>query len=207
MADSTSAQALDTVPDVNMIAGYVNGKWPSAKQVTRKDVPLITISIDAVTFADVYDVESGDLTPQDVPRALQTNPDGIIYSSRASWDDVKRVLDTARPNMPYPPWWAAVPGYNALYPGSIATQYMQRNGCDISIVSSMWKIPSVHTNTTGEGYPMFILDTSNGREYVRAPGAKTFIYVGLGSDSIALTSKYGAPIPLSHDLVTALLSA
>ena len=202
MADSTSAQALDTVPDVDMIAGYVNGAWPTATQVTRKDVPLITISIDAGTFADVYDVESGDLTPQDVPRALRTNPNAVIYCSRYTWDDVKRALG----NVPLPPWWAAVPGYNALYPGSIATQYMQRNGCDISIVSPVWQVPTVHANTEGEDPLMFILDTSNGKEYLRAPGAKSFVYVGLPSDSQELTKAYGNPIPLSHDLVTELLA-
>ena len=203
MADSTNAQALDTVPDVDAIAGYINGRWPTASQITRKDIPLVTISITAEAYADVYDVESGDLTPEDVPRALQTNPNGIIYCALYTWDSVKGVLSGI--DGPRPSWWAAIPGYNALYPGSIATQYMQRNGCDISIVARpFWTPPQ--PSTRDEEIAMFILDTSNGKEYFRPTGGKSFVYVGLTADSQALTKAYGTPIPLSHDFVTGLLA-
>ena len=203
MADSTNAQALDTVPDVDAIAGYINGRWPTATQVTRKDIPLVTISITAEAYADVYDVESGDLTPEDVPRALQTNPNGIIYCALYTWDSVKGVLSGI--DRPRPSWWAAIPGYNALYPGSIATQYTQRNGCDISIVARPFWTPA-QPITRDEEIGMFILDTSNGKEYIRPAGGKAFVYVGLPTDSQTLTRAYGEPLPLSHDLVTALLA-
>lgn len=82
-----------------VVAGYVDGNWPTMDEV-RKRFPFakhISIATRSTSVADILDVEVGDATPDDVVRWLElAHAGGIerpgVYTSVAR---MRRCLDVA----------------------------------------------------------------------------------------------------------------
>ena len=210
MADSIDVNALPV--DVDIWAMYVNGKWPTFNMPPRKLPPgktirVLTISIDAETYAGAYDVERYDLKPENVPRALQTNPHATIYASIDMWQQVKNVC--AENGLKLPPWWAAVPGFHALYPGSIATQYETIDGYDLSVVADYWPGFDIPQATQPQGdttMPYVAEETPGTRQYLIDGNTKLYIPDGQ-PDSANLINRFGQPVLLSPQFLATIPDA
>jgi hypothetical protein len=94
MADDIDVANYPANPEV--VAGYVNGAWPSALGLPARfpGVPLVTIDVNGTRpDAMVLDMEWGDATPEMCPPwAAQhgTDPAPVIYCSLSR---VQEVLD------------------------------------------------------------------------------------------------------------------
>ncbi len=120
---------IEHIPsDATIVAGYVNGYWPTYNSLVARfpHAHHISIAVTSGVVADVLDVERGDATPHDVPtwvnrmRALGRKP--VVYCSVASWPSVQ--AECAKSGVAEPFWWAADWTNRAhLYPGSVATQW------------------------------------------------------------------------------------
>lgn len=159
MADAIEASQLPTGCD--LYAGYVNGQWPSYGPIKARfpEKIVVSITINASTPAIVLDVETGDATPTQAPgwvhvmRAAGVTP--TIYCSLALWTTVRRLFE--RVNEPEPNWWiAAYPGCGAsLYATSVAHQYQNANGYDLSVVADYW--PGVDPVITDPSLPKGVI--------------------------------------------------
>lgn len=124
------------IPDGPLLAGYINGKYPSYYQIAidHPQSQVLTITVKAhnpngsYVIADILDIESGDATPDEAPgwtQAMRALSRPIIwnYCSRlGTWPDTQSayllngVLD--------PDYWIAdYTGQPHLVPGSVATQW------------------------------------------------------------------------------------
>jgi hypothetical protein len=137
--------------DASMVAGYVNGYWPTYAELLVK-FPFahhVSIAVTSGVVADVLDVERGDATPADASnwiremRNLRRKP--IIYTSRSNVPVVQEVCNDAHVAEPFF-WVADWTNTPHLVPGSIATQWAdgtpQYPGLalytDTSLVSPNW---------------------------------------------------------------------
>ncbi len=83
------AVTIENIPsDASIVAGYVNGRWPTYNEIVAR-FPMahhVSIAVNASEAADVLDVERGDAPPADAPnwvrelRNLKRKP--IVYASR-----------------------------------------------------------------------------------------------------------------------------
>lgn len=156
--------ALKVVPD--FAAGYINGAYVTYPHLPRGPKP-ISISVSLRNSAQVFDYERGDLQPGNYPAAYLLNPRHTAYASRSYWAEIKTVA--ARVGLPLVPWWAARPGPMELEPGSVATQYGQAFGCDLSIVADYW--PGIDPPIGKEDEMRVVINTSTKREYLMAGGS------------------------------------
>ena len=206
MADSINVYNLPVGFD--FWAMYVNGSWPTYyhSRAVPEGTKIVTISINAETYANVYDVEYGDLTPDDVPKALQQNPKATIYASRNTWQEVKAVC--AQHGIPLPPWWAAVPGYGGLYPGSIATQSATINGYDLSYVDDYWPgYDAPQSQPQGDTTMPYVAEETPGtRQYLIDGNTKLYIPDGQ-PDSANLINRFGQPVLLSPQFLATIPDA
>jgi len=120
---------IEHIPgDATIVAGYVNGRWPTYNALVAR-FPLahhVSIAVTAGVVADVLDVERGDAVPSEAPlwakqmRALNRKP--IIYTSASLIPTVQGEFIKA--HEPEPFFWAADwTNRPHLYPGSVATQW------------------------------------------------------------------------------------
>lgn len=150
---------IDHIPaGAAMVAGYVNGIWPTYDTLVKKfpHAHHVSITVHSHAVADVLDVEKGDASPADVPqwvldmRGVHKVP--IIYCSASNVSAVRAACTAERVLEPFF-WvadWTNVPH---LYPGSIATQWADgtevypgdARGTDTSLVSPNW--PGLKTPT------------------------------------------------------------
>jgi hypothetical protein len=201
MADSIIANNLPT-NGVAFWGMYLNGHWPTYyHRIPPPNIRPIRISINAATFGDVYDVESGDLRPQDVPAALHVNPSATIYASLSGWQFVREICNAAR--IAIPPWWAAVPGYRGLYPGSVASQNRTIGGCDISDVADYW--PGIDPRKE-EDMPYVAVESGGTKQYLVDGNMKVYI-PDEQPDSANLVARFGAPIQLSAAFLASIPNA
>ena len=128
------AVSIEHIPgDATIVAGYVNGYWPTYNALCARFPHAHHISI-AVTsggphnaiVADVLDVERGDAVPADAPiwakamRTLGRKP--VIYCSASVIPQVQ--AEFSKHAEPEPFFWAADwTNRPHLYPGSVATQW------------------------------------------------------------------------------------
>ena len=134
-------------PNAPMVAGYIDGRYAwTAQDWAKWPSPLVRkvrIACFASTVgADVYDVENWDVTPQQVPailrreRAAGRNP--TIYCDRSNLPIVRALVSQAG-LLPQPPYWVStLDGNQALYPGSVATQWIDHGATDESVVDTYW---------------------------------------------------------------------
>ncbi|HXA33029.1 MAG TPA: hypothetical protein VNV87_12275 [Acidimicrobiales bacterium] len=144
MADSTELANLP--PGFDLYAGYDDGAWPNAAAIAAQfpGKPVVRITVfPSDNEGDCLDVESGDAAPQDAPAWVQrrraAGADPSVYCSEAIWQNVKDAFTVA--NEPQPHYWiAGYPGSvgEALYPGSVAHQWIDRGPYDESIVADYW---------------------------------------------------------------------
>jgi hypothetical protein len=143
MADSVDAANLP--PGFDLYAGYVDGKFKNFAQVEAK-YPGKSLGIAVFSTTNdgiVGDCETGDMTPQTAVTWVKTrrsagvNP--TIYCSESIWAAVKAAFAAAK--VTEPQWWiAGYPGSvgEALYPGAVAHQWIDRGPYDESIVADYW---------------------------------------------------------------------
>jgi hypothetical protein len=109
MDDSTSAAGIPA--DATMVAGYVDGLWPSYAAIVERFPGAVHVGIavnPADNAGDVLDVENGDATPAQVPawwamRSQAGVPRPCAYVNRSNLGAVDQALVDARI-----PVWAAV---------------------------------------------------------------------------------------------------
>jgi len=169
MFDAVNINNLPT--GAEMVAGYVNGLWPTYHELQKRHphAQVVSISISADTLADVLDVEKYDATATQslgwarAMRAKRRPP--IIYTSAANVNAVLDVFTAAGEPHPYL-WVAEWNNEPHLYPGSVATQWANgthtypglADGCDTSLVSELWPTsptPKLKGNTTMKITPQY----------------------------------------------------
>ena len=140
MADSVNALSLPVGFD--MYAGYVNGRYNNYAQVVQRfpNKPVIGISVSPTAdIGTCLDVETGDATPAQAPNWVKmrrlAGATPWVYCSAAFWNEVEDEF-TAQKVAPPLYWIAAYPGPGpALYPGSIAHQWIDHGPYDESVVA------------------------------------------------------------------------
>jgi hypothetical protein len=156
MLDSTTVN--DIPKSALMVAGYVNGIWPTFNALVKAfpHAHHVSIDVNGSAFADVLDVEKGDATPAQAPdwvvrqRARGTQP--IVYMDRSTWPAVIAAFKSAKIAEPFF-WVADFTGVAHLLPGAVGVQYADGTSqypgiaphCDSSLVSPNW--PGLATPT------------------------------------------------------------
>ena len=130
--------------DAEIVAGYVNGHWPTYNRLPGlfPNAQLVSIAVTADADAMVLDVEAGDATPDQAPawitRQRARGGDPTIYCSRASmWPAVKSACALAGVVPPHY-WIADYTDHEHLLPGSVATQWTDAGPYDISVTDGTW---------------------------------------------------------------------
>lgn len=155
MYDAIHAENIPTT--ARIVAGYVNGRWPSVYGYTENgvrspslaercpDAVVLTIAVSADADADILDIERFDATPDEAPawyvrQKARGNPNATVYCNTSTYDVVRKAFMDARVAMPA--WWAA--NYTVgphLWPHSAATQYGgPANLYDLSVLDSEWPL-------------------------------------------------------------------
>lgn len=96
MYDSVSVG--DIPADARAVAGYVDGNWPTFKQLRRFHANRLSIAVHPDADAACLDIENGDATPADAPAWVhrqiargQNRP--VIYASRDTILSILQVLE------------------------------------------------------------------------------------------------------------------
>lgn len=92
MYDSVDVNAIPA--DATAVAGYVDGRWPTFRQLRRFHAHRLSIAVTASADAACLDVETGDATPGQAPEWVRRQhargePRPVIYASR---DLIPQVL-------------------------------------------------------------------------------------------------------------------
>ena len=153
---------VNNIPkNASMVAGYVNGHWPTYHTLLQTFPKAHVVSIDVFgnSVADVIDVEKGDATPQVAVswaahmRSLGRHP--IVYASRALIPTIIQTFQKAKEPLPYF-WVADYTGVNHVcsqFPNVVGTQWADGTPtypgaakfCDTSTVEANWPInPPIH---------------------------------------------------------------
>jgi hypothetical protein len=145
-----TVNAVDVPLDAVVVAGYVDGHWPSFDAMVKR-VPgalHVSITVTGVPGARVLDWERGNADPPQWARGeIAAGRRPTIYCSK---DNVAAVAAAIRPllfvtNVDL--WdadWTGIPHRNPL---SVATQYAHNvAGCDLSLTNGVW--PGVPANPT-----------------------------------------------------------
>jgi hypothetical protein len=140
-ADSVTPSNLP--PGFDLYGGYNDGLYNNVAAIQAR-FPGKTV-VHFTVFArdnigDCLDVEQGDATPQQAPGWVQNRRNAghggpLVYCSESLWPQVRQAFVDA--GVPEPGYWiAGYPGSvgQALYPGSVAHQWIDRGPYDESIV-------------------------------------------------------------------------
>lgn len=141
--DSVNINAIPANPE--MVAGYVNGRWPTYNSLIQKFPQAVHVSIAVTANADaqVLDVETGDATPGQAPawaqRQRQEGRDPTVYCNSSTWGAVRQAFQNARVAEPH--YWIAQYDNNPTIPaGAVAKQYRSDTNQDLdySVVADYW---------------------------------------------------------------------
>lgn len=155
MYDAIDPRNIPVLPQ--MVAGYVDGKWPTINGYTNDlgvyipplaelfpKAVIVTIAVFADGVADVLDVENGNATPQQAPgwakrmRALGKIP--TVYCSQSLWPTL--ISQFQQQGVTLPQWWVAnYDGLASAITGAVAHQYTDNapdNLFDTSVVGDYW---------------------------------------------------------------------
>lgn len=148
MYDSVSVSAIPS--DAQMVAGYVDGKWPTYDEVKRRfpRAVVVSITVSGRPGAQVVDCEQGDLTPAEAAQWARLEKlagrHPTIYCSQSPWPAVQAECHKAGldPGTDVS-WWIASyndPPITAIPPGAIAHQHTNdaARDLDISSVADYW---------------------------------------------------------------------
>jgi hypothetical protein len=157
MYDTTDPAAIPaTAPVPQLVAGYVDGQWPTYQALKAKYPAAVPVSITTGTRpgAEVCDCETGDATPSRAATwAANEHMAGrrpTIYMSYALWATVRAQVDdrSLRGDVDY--WVADYPAVKPADPvippawavlGCVAWQYADVGYADLSVVNDTWKAP------------------------------------------------------------------
>lgn len=185
--DSTNAANIPSY--ATLMAGYINGKWPSYYNMAIRfpTATVLTITVKAhnpdgsYVVADILDVEAGDALPAEAPGWVaamrQLNRPVIApYCSRlGTWQDTIKAFQGA----PLPDFWVAdYTGQPHLVPGSVATQWTDHaNIYDISLTNGSWPLstPIPPTPPINPPYPVgaYMMNTVSVRTDANGNGYQT----------------------------------
>lgn len=206
-----------------LVAGYADGRYANlpAMRARFPHALVVPIATGKSTRATVADVEKGDLTPEDalywvtVTMSDVSNHLLTLYANTSTWPSVKSAFTAARVTLPQ--WWAAhYTGVAHLEPGSIATQYVDTGGYDLSLVADYWPgvdplptPPAAHTQKD----TMIIVSVAR-KGYTDANWPGDFLLTSTGAlrhitagNLKAFESKYGAPIQIDQAQYESLLAS
>ena len=132
----------DNIPaDATVMAGYVDGQWPSYAPMKTRFPNARVFSITVYNGdADILDVETGDATPDMVPAWVtrQRNagrPIVIVYCNRSNYPAVVQACLNA--NVRVPPIWLAQYDNDPTIPDYAAgKQYQSTPNYDVSSIDT-----------------------------------------------------------------------
>lgn len=147
MYDSVEATAIPVGWHPQLVAGYVNGRWPSFTAMTRRfpNAQAVSVTVNAGGDADVLDVETGNATPAQAPgwvgrQHAMNRPRPTIYCSRSTVPAVERAMRDAGVPVDRYDYWVADWGPKPSAPifDAVAVQYVDHGpageNVDISVV-------------------------------------------------------------------------
>lgn len=136
--------AANIPADATLMAGYVDGSWPSynAMKARFPHATVVPIAVSWRTNAGtVLDCEKGDATPSECPswvvmrRARGVDP--TIYCNSDTWPAVRQAFQGA--HIPEPHYWIAQWDDQPTIPaGAVAKQYKNGSTYDTSVVAAYW---------------------------------------------------------------------
>ena len=160
-------RCADSVTPANLPAGfdlyggYDDGLYNNINAIkamypTKTVIHFTVFASD--NFGDCLDVENGDATPAQAPgwikmRRAAGHGGPLVYCSEAAWSQVRQAFQSA--GVPEPGYWiAGYPGSvgDALYPGSIAHQWVDYGPYDESIVVDY--LPGIDPPPSGGDVPL-----------------------------------------------------
>jgi Putative peptidoglycan binding domain len=128
MFDAVDVAAIPK--DAQIVAGYVDGNWPTYDDVVAAfpDAAHVSITVTGKPGAMVADCESGDLTPQTAAGWAKAEIDAgrrpCIYYSRSAAPAVSAALAAEGVQLGGVDYWVADwTGTPHVVAGSVATQY------------------------------------------------------------------------------------
>ena len=168
MYDSVTATNIPS--DATLMAGYINGDYPSySKMVTLfPNAHVVSITVTSSGNGDVLDVENGDATAQDAPawvlRQRANGTDPTVYTSlddndsSYGWPIVQQAFADQAVSPPHY-WIAQYPTVTPTNPviaaswvslGAVAWQYADVGPFDLSVTNGTWPFspPSPSRPTT-----------------------------------------------------------
>jgi len=170
MYDSTTVG--DDPVHTDMVAAYVDGRWPNVAAARRRfpHAKVVTITVSGYqagrpVAANVIDCEKGDATPATAARwakariAAKAKP--TIYCNRSTWPAVKQAVKAAGITGKVSYWIADYDGKAVIPAGAVAKQYEGSPGnrpghYDVSIVGPYWpgvdpapKMPELRRGSKG----------------------------------------------------------
>lgn len=198
MADST---VVANLPDgFDLYGVYDDGNY---NNIAAAEARFGIAKIVAITvfpwdhFGVVLDVEKGDATPEQAPGWVVARRDAgvdpTVYCDLATWPAVRQAFASSFVAEPHY-WIAAMPGNGqALYPGSIAHQWIDHGPYDESVVADYW--PGVDIPQSGEDVPA----PSDVVDSWSVPGSDGAAYFDLHADGGLFA--YGSAVPSQLEYV------
>lgn len=224
MYDSTNQAAIPATAAI--VACYMDGRYANEAQCRARfpRATVVTITVLGAAGARVADCETGDLTPASAAawahREIQAGRRPTVYCNLSTHPAVVRALAAyglAFGNQV--DWWGAdYVGTPILLGGSVATQWIDAGGYDVSTTNGAWPLPALPVPPpspppipapTPPGAPtvypednmIAIPDTlpfANGRGWVAVPAGYTaaqVVNVVIGEQAPSVVGQY-APIPM-----------
>lgn len=130
-------------PHPEMVAGYVNGSWPSYFDMVKRFPDAVHVSIAVNIYADAMclDVEGGDASNAQAPawcvRQRRRGQIPTVYTFHANLPALRAAFTAA--GVAEPLYSIADTGLGpVMIPGCIAHQYAFKGGYDVSVVADYW---------------------------------------------------------------------
>lgn len=130
--------------DATMVAGYVDGHWPTMAALAERFPHAVRVGIAVFASTNdghVLDVETGDAAPADAPgwvrRRRAAGVDPTVYCNASTWPAVHTAFAAAGDAEPHY-WIALYDGAPSIPTGAIAKQYRNTPSYDISVVADYW---------------------------------------------------------------------
>lgn len=139
-----AVDAAQVPADAQMVAGYLEGHWPSYNALVARFPHARHVSIAIAAHYDaglVLDVETGDATPAQAPGWVlmrrKAGVDPTVYCNTSTWPSVRKAFREQLVAEPH--WWVAqYDGDPTIPAGAVAKQYRDPGPYDVSSVVAYW---------------------------------------------------------------------
>lgn len=135
--------------NAQVVAGYIDGRYECYGAMVARFPRAVHISITTATStaARVIDSETYDADPAQtanwVAAKIRLGARPTVYANLSRWPQVTAALAALRIPLSEVDWWAAhYTGQPHIEPGSIATQFIDTGGYDISSLTANWPNPA-----------------------------------------------------------------